>query len=387
MEKDGVSFMSKAKKSRVPAAAGLTFERLVFSIRDVDSEMAAQAGRAVNVSLTLRNWLIGCYIVEYELRGEDRAQYGKKLLANLSVRLMGLDVSRAEERELRRYRQFYQIYPQIRESLTPELKKHLALPAISRRGAIRESVTPESRIFGKDLVTKLSFTHIAELLAIEDTHKRSFYETECIRGNWSVRELKRQIASLYFERSGLSRDKAKLTGLTDASAEPAENRLTIRDPYIFEFLGLRPREVMSESHLEDQLLDKLQEFLLELGHGFCFEARQKRILIGDSHGFVDLVFYHRILKCHVLIELKLEAFSHENIGQLNTYVSWYAKNMRADDDNPPVGILLCTQKDHALAEYALAGMDNQLFVSKYQLHLPAREQLQQELERTLQEDR
>ena len=143
---------------------------------------------------------------------------------------------------------------------------------------------------------------------------------------------------------------------------------------------------MGESHLEDQLLDTLQEFLLELGHGFCFEARQKRILIGDSHGFVDLVFYHRILKCHVLIELKLQEFSHSNIGQLNTYVSWYAKNMMAEGDNPPVGILLCTQKDHALVEYALAGMDNQLFVSKYQLHLPDREQLQRELERTLKEE-
>lgn len=140
---------------------------------------------------------------------------------------------------------------------------------------------------------------------------------------------------------------------------------------------------MSESHLEDQLLDRLQEFLLELGHGFCFEARQKRILVGESHGFIDLVFYHRILKCHVLIELKLEAFSHENIGQLNTYVSWYARNMRSEGDNPPVGILLCTQKDHTLVEYALAGMDNQLFVSKYQLHLPDRKLLQRELERTL----
>ena len=143
---------------------------------------------------------------------------------------------------------------------------------------------------------------------------------------------------------------------------------------------------MGESHLEDQLLDKLHDFLIELGHGFCFEARQKRILIGDSHNFVDLVFYHRILKCHVLVELKLAAFSHENIGQLNTYVSWYRKNMMTEGDNPPVGILLCTQKDHALAEYALAGMPNQLFISKYQLYLPDREQLQRELERTLREE-
>ena len=376
--------MSKARKPPV-RDSGLTFKNLVLSIRAVDDDLAAQAGRAVNVSLTLRNWLIGCYIAEYEMRGADRAQYGKKLLAKLSARLMGHGVSRTEERELRRYRQFYQIYTQIREALTPELRKYLASPAKSPSAPIRETLPPESGLSGKALITRLSFSHFTELLAVEDALKRAFYEIECIRGNWGVRELKRQIASLYFERSGLSRDKAKLARLAHAGAEPAEPRLTIRDPYIFEFLGLKPREVMSESHLEDQLLDKLQEFLLELGHGFCFEARQKRILIGDTHGFIDLVFYHRILKCHVLIELKLQAFSHANIGQLNTYVSWYARNMRTDGDNPPIGILLCTQKDHALVEYALAGMDNQLFVSKYQLHLPEREQLQRELERTLKE--
>jgi predicted nuclease of restriction endonuclease-like (RecB) superfamily len=266
------------------------------------------------------------------------------------------------------------------------LGKSLASPGISPPALIRESATPESGLSGKELITRLSFSHIAELLPVDDPLKRAFYEIECIRGNWGVRELKRQIASLYFERSGLSHDKAKLARLANHGAEREDPRLTIRDPYIFEFVGLKAREVMGESHLEDQLLDKLQEFLLELGHGFCFEARQKRILIGDSHGFVDLVFYHRILKCHVLIELKLQAFSHANIGQLNTYVSWYAKNMMAKGDNPPIGILLCTQKDHALVEYALAGMDNQLFVSKYQLHLPDREQLQRELERTLKEE-
>lgn len=379
--------MSRIRKSKV-GPAGLTFEGLVLAVRGVNNELAAQAGRAVNLSLTLRNWLIGCYITEYELRGADRAAYGEKLLANLAARLMGSGVSRTEERELRRYRRFYQVYPQIRESLTPELTGRLALLESSLKvlEPNRESATPESGLSGKELITKLSFTHIVELLAIDDPNKRSFYENECIRANWAVRELKRQIASLYFERSGLSRNKAKLAAIAHAKVDRSEPRLAIRDPYVFEFLGLKSRDVMSESDLEGQLLDKLQEFLLELGHGFCFEARQKRILIGDSHGFIDLVFYHRILKCHVLIELKLEAFSHENIGQLNTYVSWYARNMMCEGDNPPVGILLCTQKDHALAEYALAGMDNQLFVSKYQLYLPDREQLERELERTLKEE-
>jgi hypothetical protein len=157
--------------------------------------------------------------------------------------------------------------------------------------------------------------------------------------------------------------------------------LNIRDPYIFEFLGIKPREVMSESRLEAALTDKIQDFLLELGHGFCFEARQKRILIGNENGFVDLVFYHRILKCHVLVELKTEKFSHENIGQLNTYVSWYKKNIMQKGDNPPVGILLCTDSDHALVEYALAGMDNKLFVSKYKVHMPSEKELLRELEK------
>ncbi len=214
------------------------------------------------------------------------------------------------------------------------------------------------------------------MIAISDNTKRSFYEIECIRGNWSVRELKRQIGSLYYERSGLSKDKKKLTEQAQEGTEAADPRLAIRDPYVFEFLGLKPRETMSESHLEDQLLDKLQDFLLELGHGFCFESRQKRILIGNTHNFVDLVFYHRILKCHVLVELKVKQFSHENIGQLNTYVSWYKKNMMSEGDNPPIGILLCTQSDQTLVEYALAGMDNGLFVSKYQLELPKKEEMQ-----------
>ena len=189
----------------------------------------------------------------------------------------------------------------------------------------------------------------------------------------------------YYERTGLSKDKKKLATLVQKSTETADPKLTIRDPYIFEFLGLKPREVMSESHLEEQLLDKLQDFLLELGHGFCFEARQKRILVGDRHYFVDLVFYHRLLKCHVLVELKLEEFSHENIGQLNTYVSWYQKNMMTEGDNPPMGILLCTHKDHTLVEYALAGMDNGLFVSKYQLELPKKEEMQQFIEKQVRE--
>jgi predicted nuclease of restriction endonuclease-like (RecB) superfamily len=213
-------------------------------------------------------------------------------------------------------------------------------------------------------------------MSVEDPLRRSFYEMECVRGNWSVRELQRQITSLYFERSKLSTKPARLAASVRWKAEPAVQRLAIRDPYVFEFLGLKRDEVVGESDLEDGLLEKLQCFLIELGHGFCFEARQKRILIGDTYGFVDLVFYHRILKCHVLIELKVAGFSHEHLGQLNTYVSWYKRNVMMTGDNPPIGMLLCTHKDRALVEYALADLPNRLFVSKYELELPSRKQLQ-----------
>lgn len=364
-----------------PTTPVLSFERLVAVIGQVHADLAAQASRAVNASLTLRNWLIGFHIEEYERRGVDRQQYGEKLLERLSESLHEKGVSRCDRRELYRYRQFYLTYPQIVETLSPQLAR--ILPVSAYTGNNRESLTPKLGVAANEVLTKLSFSHIAELLQCDDATKRAFYELECIRGNWSVRELKRQIASLTYERSGLSKDKGKLLALAQEGAERAEPTLAIRDPYVFEFLGLKPQEVMSESHLEDQLLDKLHVFLLELGHGFCFEARQKRILIGDSHNFVDLVFYHRILKCHVLVELKVAAFSHENIGQLNTYVSWYRKHMMTEGDNSPVGILLCTQKDRALVEYALAGIDNELFVSKYLLELPKKEEMQRFIEEQL----
>lgn len=350
----------------------LSFEHLVNLIGQAHAELTAEASRAVNTSLTLRNWLIGFHIVEYEQRGTDRAQYGDKLVEMLSDRLIEAGVNRTEARELRRYRRFYLTYPQIRESVSPELTSHFL--RLRASDEIRESVTPV--LGGRHLLTNLSFTHFVELIAIHDPLKRAFYETECLRGYWSVRELKRQIASHYYERSGLSWDKQRLSDISQKGAEKVSQALAIRDPYVFEFLGLKSQEVMGESDLEDQLLDKLQDFLLELGHGFCFEARQKRVLIGNTHNFVDLVFYHRILKCHVLLELKVAAFSHENIGQLNTYVSWYRKNVMTEGDNPPIGILLCTQKDQALVEYALAGMDIGLFVSKYLLELPKKEAIE-----------
>ena len=369
--------VAKRSLSDSHAPAAFDLECLARSIQTAHGELARQASKAVNVSLTVRNWLIGHYIAEYELNGADRASYGDKLLDRLAVRLSELGVKTCEKRRLYQYLRFYNTYPEIVRTLSAQSQKRLLMGSVALS---IEKVQTAPALSSQKLIDRLSYSQFELLVALDSDSKRAFYESECIRGCWSFRDLKRQINSLLFERSELSINKQKLTVQTLAGVEHLSAQLTIRDPYVFEFLGLTPLDVMSESHLEDQLLDKLQDFLLELGQGFCFEARQRRILIGDTYYFVDLVFYHRILKCHVLVDLKLEGFTHENIGQLNTYVSWFDKNVREQDDNPPIGMLLCTEKDHALVQYALAAMDNALFVSKYQLQLPTPEVLRQQLE-------
>jgi predicted nuclease of restriction endonuclease-like (RecB) superfamily len=373
----------KKKASKKPAAVD-DFESLVGSIVQIHQQAREFASRAVNIGLTLRNWLIGQRIVEFEQQGRDRATYGERLLSELSARLSSAGLKRVDTRELRRFRQLYTVYPQIRETVTPELLAQSGaatlLPLLDLDGWVkRETVSPESQMVESvtpQLLTRLSFSHLSELIELSDDTQRHFYEIECARGNWSVRELRRQIASLYYERSGLSQDKAKLSAMAHAKAEALQPAQIIRDPYVFEFLGLRSRDVMAESDLEDALLDRLQDFLLEMGHGFCFEARQKRILIGDEHFFVDLVFYHRVLKCHVLVELKTAAFSHEHLGQLNTYVAYYKKHEMTPGDQPPVGILLCTRKNEALVEFALGDLPNKLFVSRYAVEMPKKQEME-----------
>ena len=371
------------KKSVSPATSG-NFDALVTSIVHIHQQTQDFAAKAVNVALTLRNWLIGYRIVEFEQQGQDRATYGESLMDTLALRLASHGLTRVTPRELRRYRQLYQVYPQIWESLAPKSLAqqgfgpllHLLPPSPK---PIRASVTPESgrvETGSPRLIHRLSFTHLNELIQLPDDTQRRFYEIECIRGNWSVRELRRQIASLYYQRSGLSNDKAKLSALAHAAADTLLPAHIIRDPYVFEFLGLRSRDVMAESDLEDALLDRLQDFLLELGHGFCFEARQKRILLGDEHFFIDLVFYHRLLKCHILVELKTDTFRHEHLGQLNTYVAYYKKHQMVPGDQPPIGILLCTRKNDALVEFALGDLSNQIFVSRYAVELPRKEEME-----------
>jgi len=364
----------------------LDFVALVKAIQQVHEESSAVVNRVVNTTLTLRNWVIGGYIREYEQRGADRAQYGVGLVDKLSEALEGRGLSDLAPRTLRQCRQFYEVYPQIWQTASAKSVVQLrpttiwqtlsAKLMVGHAPQIRESVTLERGVSMHKLVSALSFSHLAELISIDDPLKRAFYEIECIRGNWSVRALKRQIATLYFERLGLSKDKEKLAAMVKKGVETAEPKLAIRDPYIFEFLGLRAKDAVSESDLEAALVENLREFLLELGHGFCLEAQQKSIVIGKTRGFVDLVFYHRILKCHVLVELKVDEFKHDHLGQLNTYVSWYRRHMMSPGDNLPVGLLLCTDKDHALVEYATASMDNQLFVSNYEVKLPSKTELE-----------
>jgi predicted nuclease of restriction endonuclease-like (RecB) superfamily len=212
-------------------------------------------------------------------------------------------------------------------------------------------------------------------MVIDDDFERFFYETECIKCNWSVRELRRQIKTNLYVRAGISKNPELLLR---KSFDNANNTiLSIKDPFTFEFLGLEAKEAVSETDLEQALMDHLQEFMLELGEGFCFEARQKRIIIDDNYYFIDLVFYNRLLHCNVIIELKNDEFRHEDLGQLNAYVAYYKKNEMTEGDKPPVGILLCTDKGSQMVEYALSGMDNQLFVSTYMLHLPNKKQLEE----------
>lgn len=365
----------------------ISFEQLAQSILAIDGSMRGLAVKAINQTATLRNWIIGGYIVEYEQNGSDRAKYGYGLLKSLEKRVAqkGLNVTLFQSARL-----FYRYYPQI-ETLISEnyatVSHNLPLPEIyatmSHKLSSSENTmevdckstrftTPAQRF-----VSALSFSHIRELLSIEDPLVRFFYETECIRGTWSVRELRRQITSNLHIRIGLSEDKMKAMTLVNDKAEHQSAQLQLRDPYTFEFLGLQAKDVVTENDIEEALIAHLQDFLLEMGKGFCFEARQKRIIIDDEYYYADLVFYNRLLHCSVIVELKNDEFRHEHIGQLNAYVSYYAENEMQPGDNPPVGILLCTHKGKKMVEYALGSMDNKLFVSTYQLQLPDKQQLEQ----------
>jgi predicted nuclease of restriction endonuclease-like (RecB) superfamily len=299
-----------------------------------------------------------------------------------------LNISGINETLLKNARRFYIQYPRLSEvadSICPMLSDKF--PELSSIFSLQLDMLPicptvsdKFTTPAKTLIANLSFSHIVELLTVDDPLVRFFYEFECMRNVWSVKELRRQISTNLHIRVGLSKSPELVMQKLSEITERQNSVLQIKDPLALEFLGLNTGEYITESDLETSLIIHLQEFMLELGKGFCFEARQKRMIIDDRYYFADLVFYNRLLHCNVVIELKNDEFKHEYLSQLNAYVSYYRANEMQPGDNPPVGILLCTRKGKQMVEYALAGMDNSLFVSTYQLCLPDKKQLEKFLE-------
>ncbi len=361
-----------------------SFNDLASIIQSTHDAAQSSAVRAINRMQTMRNWLIGYYIVEFEQHGKDRAEYGTQLLKKLEERVnrKGLNVTLFQTS-----RNFYSLYPQMGGLFVPNeiystLSNKLGTDssfiselADNKTNAICATALHKLQTSPEMIVSRLSFSHLREIMSVDDPLARYFYEQECIKCTWSVRELRRQISTNFYFRAGISANPEKMLSLPSVQGHDSA-ALQIRQPFTFEFLGLKAQETVDEHNLEDALISHLQEFILELGKGFCFEARQKRIIIDDEYYYPDLVFYNRILHCGVIIELKNEEFSHENLGQLNAYVSYYKENEMQPGDNPPVGILLCTRKGKKMVEYALAGMDNQLFVSTYMLQLPNKKTLE-----------
>lgn len=362
-----------------------SFNDLASIVQTTHDAAQSSAVKAINRMQTMRNWLIGYYIVEFEQHGKDRAEYGTQLLKKLEERV---DRKGLTTTLFKWARKFYRLYPQMMENLPIPIcatVMHQLQPIENKEDTIGASMTHQFVTPGKTIISHLSFTHLREIMTLDDPLARYFYEQECIKCTWSVRELRRQISTNLFVRAGISTNPEKLLSLPSVQGHDS-TELQIRQPFTFEFLGLKAQEVVDEHDLEDALISHLQEFILELGKGFCFEARQKRIIIDDEYYYPDLVFYNRILHCGVIIELKNEEFSYENFGQLNAYVSHYRENEMQPGDNPPIGILLCTRKGKKMVEYALAGMDNNLFVSTYMLQLPDKKTLEEFLLKQLEEE-
>ena len=363
-----------------------SFNDLASIVQTTHDAAQSSAVKAINRMQTMRNWLIGYYIVEFEQHGKDRAEYGTQLLKKLEERV---DRKGLTTTLFKWARKFYRLYPQMMENLPIPIcatVMHQLQPIENKEDTIGASMMHQLVTPGKTIISHLSFTHLREIMTLDDPLARYFYEQECIKCTWSVRELRRQISTNLYVRAGISANPEKLLSLPSVQGHDSAE-LQICQPFTFEFLGLKAQEVVDEHDLEDALISHLQEFILELGKGFCFEARQKRIIIDDEYYYPDLVFYNRILHCGVIIELKNEEFSYENFGQLNAYVSHYRENEMQPGDNPPIGILLCTRKGKKMVEYALAGMDNNLFVSTYMLQLPDKKTLEDFLLKQLEEER
>lgn len=336
------------KSNDITLVATSEYKQLVDRIDHLWEEAKSNAIQAVNTELLDANWQTGRYIVEFEQGGKARAEYGTQLLVNL-----------AKDLTARRGKGF------SRSNLNYMRKLYLAFPKC------------------ETLSHKLTWSHYFELLKCDDPLERQFYFTESVKQCWKVRELKRQIKSSLFQRLALSTDKAGVLALANQGHQVMTAEDIIHDPYVLEFAGLPKKKRYKEGELEDALKAHMEQFLLELGRGFAFIGRQYQMLIGSRRFKVDLVFYHCILKCYVLIDLKRDEIKHEDIGQMNLYLNYFKTEICQPDDNPPIGIVLGAKKDELLMEYALQGITNQLFAARYQLYLPKREELQAQLDSML----
>jgi predicted nuclease of restriction endonuclease-like (RecB) superfamily len=359
----------------------LIYER----IKEILELARASVARTVNTTQVTANWLIGREIVEEEQQGERRAGYGEQLLEDLSIKLTREYGSGFSVQNLRLFRQFYQTYPlliigsKIRYALSSESEP------IDRKNEKEKghALSGESWEAG-ELNPNLSWTHYRTLLRVEKPEARAFYEIETIRNNWKTRELERQINSLLYERLALSKDRKGLMRLATKGQEIQKPADVFKDPLAMEFLGLPVSPKLVESDLEQALINSLQTFLLEQGRGFAFVSRQERITLDGDHFYIDLVFYHTILKCYVVIDLKVGKLNHQDLGQLQLYVNYYDQERRAEGDNPTLGLILCTDKNDAVVRYTLGpAQQKKIFASRYKLYLPTEAELKAELRREL----
>jgi predicted nuclease of restriction endonuclease-like (RecB) superfamily len=308
-------------------------------------------------------------------KGEDRAKYGKRLMKGLSEQLRQAGISGCSLSNLQNFRQFYLSYPQIHQTASGELESMVS------KSMAKERLMPVSTLELARLSEQfhLSWSHYLVLMGLKNLDERRFYEIESAANGWKVRELERQIDSALYERLALSRAQAEVRELASQGQQIVSPRDAIKDPYILEFLGLEERPSYSENELETAIIDKLEHFLLELGKGFLFEARQKRFSFDEEHFKVDLVFYNRLLRCYVLIDLKIGKLTHQDLGQMQMYVNYFDRYVKLEDENPTIGIVLCKRKKDALIELTLP-KDANIFASQYQLYLPSKEELRQQIE-------
>lgn len=363
-----------------------TYSTLISDLASLIEQGRKATARHVNTILVATYWLIGWRIVKHEQKGKERADYGEALLKRLSVDLTKQLGKGWGEPHLRAIRQFYLIYQDIEKRYTLCSKSEESKESKKRHTTRSELITAGTLTIKAQLVFMesfdrifpLSWSHYRLLMRLDESSQREFYETECTRGNWSVRQLDRQIQSLLYERTALSKRKAAVIAKAHAKPIVLKPEDELKDPYILEFLGLK--DEYSESQLEEALIRHLEHFLLEMGIGFTFVARQKRITLEGSHYRLDLLLYHRILRCLVAIDLKIGAFTHADAGQMNLYLNYLKDREKMPGENDPVGLILCSDKKQTVVEYALGGMTNKIFASKYKLKLPDLEVLKTEIE-------